>query len=93
MGDFEPEYAHINLHYFEDVLKEFEILRLEEAYTTLQFFDVGAFVFFAKVIEWEFPGFSASTHDEKLQELHKEVEANGFIESTQHYILSICRKR
>ena len=36
----------------------FRILRGEEAYRPIQFFDVGAFVWFARVLPWEFPDFS-----------------------------------
>lgn len=36
----------------------FKIIRAEEAYRPIIFYDVGAFVWFAHIIEWEFPGFS-----------------------------------
>ena len=35
----------------------FEIVRAEEHFGQIRFYDVGAFVWFARIIEWEFAGF------------------------------------
>lgn len=62
----------------------FEILSSEEYYPNLKFTDIGAFVYFAKIIEWEFVGFSVKKYLDKLYALHEEVENNGFIEMSEH---------
>ena len=38
----------------------FEILMSDEAYRPIEFYDVGALVWFAKIIQWEFVDFSVS---------------------------------
>jgi len=70
----------------------FEILKAEEAFTTIRFFDVGALVYFAKIIEWEFPGFSVDACFEKLCECQNEISKNRFIQGTEHRFIIAARK-
>ena len=63
-----------------------------EAFTPIQFYDVGAFVYFAHIIEWEFVDFSVETHFETLCEFQKEVEKHGFMEGKEHRYLMVLRK-
>lgn len=75
---------------FED--NGFEILMEEEVFTKLKFFDIGALVYFAKIIEWEFPGFSVEGCFDMLCKLHFEIEEKGFVEGTEHRFLIVARK-
>jgi AcrR family transcriptional regulator/SAM-dependent methyltransferase len=70
----------------------FDVLRAEEVFTPLRFFDVGALVYFAKVIEWEFPGFSVDKAFESLLDCQREIEEKGFVEGTEHRFLIVARK-
>lgn len=70
----------------------FEILNKKEVFPKLKFFEVGALVYFAKVIEWEFPGFSVDSCYDKLLELHNECREKGYIECTEHRFLIECKK-
>lgn len=70
----------------------FEVLNRQECFLQLKFLDVGAIVYFAKIIEWEFPGFSVERCFDELLELHKECKEKGYIESTEHRFLIVCRK-
>ncbi len=70
----------------------FEILMTGEEYPSLRFFDVGAIVYFAKIIPWEFPGFSVEGCYLKLCELQRRMEKYGFIESQEHRFLLVSRK-
>ena len=70
----------------------FEIIKAEEAFSSIRFFDVGAFVYFAKIIEWEFPGFSVEACFDKLCELQREIEERGFFQGTEHRFIIIARK-
>lgn len=54
----------------------------------MYFYDVGALVYFAKIIEWEFPGFSVDACFGNLCKLQKELDANGFIKCT---VLFYCQ--
>ena len=69
-----------------------EILEAEEAFRPIRFCDVGAFVWFARIIEWEFPGFSVETCFDRLLDLQKTIDAGGRIEGTIHRFLIAARR-
>ncbi len=75
---------------FEDA--GLKIVRAEEAFRPICFYDVGAFVWFAHIIEWEFPGFSVDNCFDRLLEMQKEIEKNGVISGTIHRYLIVARK-
>ncbi len=70
----------------------FDILQADEAFTPIRFFDVGALVYFAKIIEWEFPGFSVETSYDSLCECQMEIEKHGFIQGTEHRFIIVAKK-
>ncbi len=75
---------------FEDA--GFKILRAEEAFRPIRFYDVGAFVWFAHIIEWEFPGFSVDRCFDGLLKMKKEIDDNGVVEGTIHRYLVVAQK-
>lgn len=70
----------------------FTILKAEEAYRPIYFYDVGAFVWFAHIIEWEFPNFSVDNCFEHLLRMQEEIEKNGFVQGTIHRYLIVAKK-
>ena len=70
----------------------FSILRLEECFCPMRFYDVGALVWFARIIPWEFPNFSVDTHLEKLLHAQQVLEETGCITGNVHRILLIAQK-
>ena len=62
------------------------------AYRPIKFYDVGAFVWFAHIIEWEFPGFSVDRCFEHLIKMQEKIEDEGSIEGTIHRYLIVARK-
>ena len=64
-----------------------------EAYPKIKFYDLGAIAYFAKIIEWEFINFSVKSNIDKFEILEKELEKNGYIESTEHRFIIIARKK
>ena len=70
----------------------FQILEGDEAYRPIKFYDVGAFVWFARIIEWEFPKFSVDECFDRLLEMQKVIEERGYVEGTIHRYLIIARK-
>lgn len=70
----------------------FSILRQEECFRPIRFCDVGALVWFARVIPWEFPGFSVDTHREKLLKVQRMVEETGYVEGRTHRFLLVAKK-
>lgn len=94
LPDTEKPFPHLNLREqkkaFEDV--GFHIIEEEEAYRPIKFYDVGAFVWFARIIEWEFPGFSVDRCLGQLLEMQKTIEDKGIVEGTIHRYLIVAEK-
>ncbi len=70
----------------------FALLEKKEYFPKLRFFDVGALVYFARVVEWEFPGFSTNACRAELFSLQREVEERGALESLEHRFLIVARR-
>lgn len=87
---FPKQYLDITSRKFHDV--GFKILEAEECYRPIKFYDVGALVWFARIIEWEFPGFSVDTCRDRLLNAQRILEQNGCIEGRIHRFLLVARK-
>ena len=70
----------------------FTILRGEEVYRPIKFYDIGAFVWFAHIIEWEFPNFSVDKCFDKLLKMQEIIDEKGVIEGTIHRYLLVAKK-
>ncbi len=94
LPEVEEPFSHANLREqrkrFTDI--GFEILQADEAFTPICFYDVGAFVWFARIIEWEFPGFSVDRCFDRLLQLQRTIERDGKIVGTTHRYLIAARK-
>lgn len=90
----EKPFPHLTLKRQRKIFEDagFEIVRAEEAYRPIQFYDVGAFVWFARVIQWEFPGFSVEKCFERLLRIQRMIDADGKVQGTIHRYLIIARK-
>lgn len=92
--DFKPLYPENTL---DNVLKGleknfFKVLQAEDFFPYLRFYDIGAIIYFAKIIEWEFPNFSVDNCFEELCKLNEEIKVKGFVESIEHRFIIVCRK-
>lgn len=87
-------FPHLNLKEQHSVFESagFHIIHEDEAYRPIRFYDVGAFVWFAHVIEWEFPDFSVDKCFEQLLKMQKMIEDKGSVEGTIHRFLIVARK-
>ena len=70
----------------------FEILQADEAFAAICFCDVGAFVWFARIIEWEFPGFSVDRCFDKLLRVQETIERDGKVSGTTHRYMIAAKK-
>ena len=70
----------------------FEILDGQECFRPIRFYDVGALVWFARIIEWEFPGFSVDRCMDRLLQAQNILGETGVIEGSIHRFLLISRK-
>ena len=94
LPDTKKPFPHLNLEEQQKVFEEagFQIVKGEEAYRPIRFYDAGAFVWFARIIEWEFPGFSVEKCYDNLLKIQKEIEEKGYIEGTIHRYLIVAKK-
>jgi len=91
----EKPFSHNNLKEQREAFEKagFDILKAGEAFPPICFYDVGAFVWFAHIIEWEFPGFSVEKCFDRLLQLQKIIDRDGKIEGTTHRYLIVAQKK
>ena len=70
----------------------FEILQAEECFRPIKFTDIGALVWFARIIEWEFIDFSVEACMEQLLKAQEILELYGAVEGTTHRFLIVAKK-
>ena len=87
---FPEQYLNIVSAKFRDA--GFAVLREQECFRPIRFFDMGALVWFARIIQWEFPGFSVEGCLEHLLHGQALIEKQGYVEGTIHRFLLVARK-
>jgi len=81
-----------------DITKEkfrasgFEILCSDECRRPIRFFDVGALVWFARIIEWEFPEFSVDSCLPRLEKAQRLLSEYGSIDGSVHRFTLTAKK-
>ena len=70
----------------------FEILEEYESLNSMKFYEIGALVWFAKIIEWEFIDFSVDKCLNELLKAKEQIEKEGFVKGTTHRFFLIARK-
>lgn len=90
----EKPFPHMNLKEQKEAFESagFQIVDEGEAYRPIRFYDVGAFVWFARIIEWEFPDFSVNRCFEQLLTMQTMIEDTGKVEGTTHRYLIVAKK-
>lgn len=94
ISEFKPLYEKHNLKNNIKSLTQsgFDILYSDEVFIESKFLEIEALIYFAKIIEWEFPGFSVDNNFNKLLCLNKEIQENGYIYSEEHRFIINARK-
>ena len=87
---FPNQYLNIAADRFS--LTGFEILDGQECFRPIRFYDVGALVWFARIIEWEFPGFSVDGCLDHLLQAQNVLEDQGSICGEIHRFFMVCSK-
>ena len=88
---FPDQYLNITEERFSQT--GFEILDGRECFRPIRFYDVGALVWFARIIEWEFPGFAVDGSLDRLLHAQRILEENGVIQGQIHRFFLLCAKR
>ena len=71
----------------------FEILYADQAFAKMGFKDIGAIVYYATVIPWEFPNFDVAQMLPKLHQLQTLLNINGRITTFEDRFMIIARKQ
>ena len=87
---FPDQYLKITIDRFSHT--GFEILDGRECFRPIQFYDVGALVWFARIIEWEFPGFSVDGCLDRLLQAKEILDHQGVITGRIHRFILKCAK-
>ena len=86
---FPDQYLKIAMDRFSKT--GFEILDGRECFRPIRFYDVGALVWFARIIEWEFSGFSVDSCLDRLLQAQSILDESGVIEGSIHRFVLLCR--
>lgn len=70
----------------------FTVLRQEESFRPIHFFDVGALVWFARILPWEFDGFSVEHCFPQLLQAQQQINRYGRLEGRSHRFLIVAQK-
>ena len=92
---FVSEYSDQTLEKNVKLIKSqpLDILFEKEEFPITYFYDVGAIVYYAKAIEWEFPGFSVEKRFSELCDMQKQLENDGHIKSREHRYIIVAQKK
>ncbi|MBM7542577.1 methyltransferase domain-containing protein [Amphibacillus cookii] len=90
--EFQPRYRTLNLRNTQRDLEEsdFEIKFANEYFPYQKFFNMEALIYYAKVIEWEFPAFNVKDNFEQLLNAYKELTLNGYVLNYEHRFIIVA---
>ena len=87
---FPEQYLHIAADKFKTA--GFTITEEQECCRSIRFTDIGALVWFARIIQWEFPDFSVESCLPQLLKAQELLEKNGCVEGRTHRFFLIAQK-
>jgi SAM-dependent methyltransferase len=70
----------------------FQILEQKEEFPETTILDVGALVYYLKVISWQIADFSVEQYYDKLAEIHNTIQKNGHLRIRSHRFLIVSKK-
>jgi hypothetical protein len=70
-----------------------KVIKSDVSFSKMSFFDVGAIVYYATVIPWEFPNFNVEDNLSKLYELQNIIEQTGQIDTYEDRFLIVAQKQ
>jgi SAM-dependent methyltransferase len=82
--DFEYSYWTLDYALRELVESGFHIIDQREDYPSLEFVDIGAVVYYLKVISWQVSGFTIEKYYDKLARIHNLIQETGRFVVTEH---------
>jgi hypothetical protein len=65
---------------------------VNEEFPLAEFADIGAVVFYLRIIPWQVAGFSVDKYRDKILAIHQDILAHGPLQVHDHRILVEARK-
>lgn len=93
MPSFEPAMPDFNLENENLRFKQagFHIMSRDQSYRSSVFTDIGAIVYYAKIIPWSFPNFNVDESIDRLEKLQAIIEKTGEIRTESHRFIIIAK--
>ncbi|OBA78770.1 methyltransferase type 11 [Mycobacterium sp. 1164966.3] len=71
-----------------------DVVDLRYEQIRLEFFDIGAVIYFLRKLDWVVPGFAVENYRDKLLKLHQQIEADGaFVTHTSRVLIEAHKPR
>lgn len=88
------EYSNWSLRQAIKQLKEagLTIIEAKDDITRTRFYDLGAIVYYLKVISWQIPDFTVEKYYPRLEALYHLIQEKGYVDLTKHRFLIIAKK-
>ncbi len=90
----EKPYPGMNLSEQKKIFEDagFTAVEADETFLPIEFYDTGALVWFAKIIEWEFAGFSVDRCLDRLAEVENTIKREGKVAGNIHRYMMVLKK-
>jgi SAM-dependent methyltransferase len=93
LGPLEPSLTrHHNVEAEAARAAGLEIVQCRNERCALEFFDVGAMIYFLRKVLWTVPNFAVDDHLDRLQAMHAEIQRDGAFHSSMSRTLFEVRK-
>jgi len=70
-----------------------EVIDLREQALKVEFFDIGAVVYFLRKVLWTVPGFTVDGYREQLARLHEHIQSHGsFVSHAQRFLIEATKR-
>ena len=70
----------------------FKVLEGNECFPVSRFFDIGAVVYYLKVIPWQIPDFTVDKYRDALRRLHGTILKEGYVDVASHRFIIVSKK-
>jgi SAM-dependent methyltransferase len=69
-----------------------ELVDLQEATIRVEFFDIGAVVYFLRKVIWTVPDFGVDRYRDRLHALHRQIQAEGvFVSTAPRFLIELAQ--
>ncbi|WP_404452288.1 class I SAM-dependent methyltransferase [Virgibacillus necropolis] len=69
----------------------FNVTFSNEEFPVERFYDIGALAYYLKAIPWQVPDFSVKKYEEKLYQIHQQIQSVGYFEVKQHRFIILAK--